>query len=91
MLAAALAELPGVEIDVARVRTNIVVFGVGRELFADGLAPGLDPVDELLGRLAGRGVLGARISETRARLVTHRDVTRAQVERAVEVVRSLAG
>ena len=90
LLAEALAELPGVEIDLARVRTNIVVFGVGPELFGGALPGGRDPVDELLGRLKDRGVLGVRISETRGRLVTHRDVSRGQVERAVEAIRGLA-
>ncbi len=90
LLAETLAELPGIEIDLPRVRTNILVFGVGRELFGD-LPAGRDPVDELIDRLKAEGVLGARISETRARLVTHRDVSRAQVERAAEVIRGLAG
>jgi threonine aldolase len=89
MLAEALAELPGIEIDLPRVRTNILVFGVGRELFPD-LPEARDPVDELVERLGRRGVLGARISETRARLVTHRDVSREQVEQAVEAIRGLA-
>jgi len=94
MLAEALAALPGIDIDLSRVRTNILVFGVGPELFGDSVTEGVegrDPVDELLARLADRGVLGVRISETRARLVTHRDVSRAQVERAVEVIEGLAG
>ena len=90
MLGEALAELPGVEIDLERARTNILVFGVGRELFGDGLPKDRDPVDELIGRLGAMGVLGARISETRARLVTHRDVSRGQVERAVEAIRAVA-
>jgi len=89
-LAEALVALPGVEIDLPRVRTNIVVFGVGRALFSD-LAEDRDPVDELIGRLEAAGVLGAKISETRARLVTHRDVSSAQIERAVAVIRGLAG
>lgn len=88
-LAEALAELPGVEIDLPRVRTNIVVFGVGRELFPD-LPEDRDPVDEALARLGERKVLGARISETRGRLVTHRDVSAEQVGRAVEAIRHLA-
>jgi threonine aldolase len=88
LLAEALAELPGVRIDLGRVETNIVVFGVGRELFAD-LAADRDPVDELLDRLRARGVLGSRISETRARLVTHRDVDRAAIDRAVDAIQGL--
>lgn len=91
-LAEALAELPGVTIDLGRVETNIVVFGVGPELFegAGGPADGRDPVDELLDRLRAHGVLGSRISETRARLVTHRDVDHEAIGRAVEAIRGLA-
>jgi len=89
-LAETLAELPGIEIDLPRVRTNILVFGVGPELFGD-LPEERDPVDELLARLEAAGVLGARISETRARLVTHRDVSAEQIEHAVAAIRSLAG
>jgi threonine aldolase len=89
LLAGALAELPGIGIELARVETNIVVFGVGRELFP-GLAEERDPIDELLSRLKARGVLGSRISATRARLVTHRDVDRAGIDRAVAAIRALA-
>ncbi len=93
LLAEALAELPGITIDLDRVETNLVVFGVGRELFgSSGAGPpeDRDPVDELLDRLKAGGVLGGRISETRARLVTHRDVDRAGIDRAVEAIRGLA-
>jgi threonine aldolase len=88
LLAEALAELPGIALDLARVETNIVVFGVGRELFPE-LPEERDPIDELLARLRERGVLGGRISATRARLVTHRDVDCAGIDRAVAVLRSL--
>ncbi len=88
-LAGALAALPGIDLDPERVVTNIVVFGVGRELFPD-LAPEGDPVAELLARLAGRGVLGSRIGPTRARLVTHRDVDAAGIERAERAIAALA-
>ncbi len=100
-LARALAKLPGIELDPERVVTNIVVFGVApdraHELFP-GLASdsdrgsdrGVDPVAELLDRLRRRGVLGSRISPTRARLVTHRDVDAAGIERAVAAIAALA-
>ncbi len=92
-LAAALAELPGIDLDPERVVTNIVVFGVSpdgaRKLFP-GLAEDRDPVDAVLRRLADRGVLGSRISSTRARLVTHRDVDAAGIERAVSAIAALA-
>lgn len=93
LLAEALAVLPGIVLDVGRVETNVVTFGISRdgarELFPD-LPAERDPVDEILVRLRERGVLGSRISETRARLVTHRDVDRAGVDRAVAAIHGLA-
>jgi threonine aldolase len=78
-LARALSELPGIEIDPATVRTNIVIFRVTRE-----------PALEFLGRLREGGVLGVPVSRDQVRLVTHRDVSRAQIEQAIERIRGLA-
>ncbi len=75
-IARAVAELPGVEIDPGSVQTNIVVFGVS------------DP--DFLTRLKENGVLGSHISHDRVRLVTHRDVSRAQVDEAIERIRKVA-
>ncbi len=69
VLAGGLAELPGVEIDPAAVETNIVLFDV-----AD--APGL------VRRLADRVELQA-FGARRVRAVTHLDVSRADVDRAL--------
>jgi threonine aldolase len=70
-LARELASLPGVELDPATVQTNIVIFSV-----AD--APGF------VARVADRVELQA-FGARRVRAVTHLDVTRADVERALEV------
>jgi threonine aldolase len=78
-LANALAELPGVRIDVAAVETNIVIFDV-----AD--AP------SFVARLKEQGVLAAGISKTTVRLVTHLDVDDAAIDRAIEAIeRAVAG
>ena len=69
VLARGLAELPGVELDPERVETNIVIFSV-----AD--APGL------VARLADRVELQA-FDRRRVRAVTHLDVSREDVERAL--------
>ncbi len=69
-LADGLASLPGVEIDPAAVETNIVLFGVPD-------APGL------VRRLADRVELQA-FGPRRVRAVTHLDVSRADVDRALE-------
>jgi threonine aldolase len=77
-LARALSELPGIEIDPAAVRTNIVIFRVTRE-----------PSLEFLGRLRKAGVLGVPVSRDQVRLVTHRDVSRAQIEQAIGRIQAL--
>ncbi len=72
LLAEGLAELPGVTIDPRAVETNIVVFTVAD---APGLVAQLAEEVEL-------SALGAR----RVRAVTHLDVTRADVERALAAI-----
>ena len=75
-LAEGLAELPGVDIDLARVETNIVVFGV-----PDAFA--------LSGGLYERGVQVTPLAPDRLRAVTHLDVDAAGIERALDAFRQL--
>ena len=74
---AALAAIPGVSIDPAKVVTNIVVFGVS----ASGL-----PSAEISARLKARGVLINGIDERLMRAVTHYDATRADCAQALEAI-----
>jgi threonine aldolase len=69
LLARGLAELPGVRIDPERVRTNIVIFDVSDT----GLA-----ADDLCARLEARGVRASGFG-TSIRMVTHYDVSRADI------------
>jgi threonine aldolase len=79
-LAEGLAELPGVGLDPARVQTNIVIFDVSET----GQAAG-----PLCARLrAEHGVLASPFGHT-VRLVTHYDVSRDDIERALEGVRAV--
>jgi threonine aldolase len=73
-LAEGLAELQGVEIDPATVETNIVIFDV-----ADAAS--------LQAELAAAGVEMSRL-EGRVRAVTHLDVDRAGVEKALAAVKA---
>jgi len=75
-LAEALARMPGLQVDLAAVQTNIVVVD---------LRPPLD-ADMLLARLASRGVLGYKRSSSRVRFVTHRTIGDAEIARAVAAV-----
>jgi len=77
-LARALAELPGIEIDPASVQTNIVIFRV-----TQGTA------QALVARLKESGILAVAIAADKVRFVTHRDVSRAQIDQAIETIRGL--
>jgi threonine aldolase len=79
-LAEGLSRIPGIQIDPARVQTNITVFDVG----GTGIAP-----FELSARLRERGVLMNAINERQMRAVTHYDVDRAQCAQALEAVAGL--
>ena len=79
-LADSLARLPGIRVP-RRVETNIVVFDVA--------ATGIDPA-EFSARLKARGILINKIDATQLRLLTHNDATRADCERAAEVLAEVA-
>jgi threonine aldolase len=75
-LAAGLSEIDGVRIDVERVETNIVVFGV-------------DDAYEVCGRLWEEGIQIAPLGPDRLRAVTHLDVDSAGVDRALAAFRQV--
>ncbi len=76
-LAEGLAEIPGVKIDPAKVKTNILFFDVS----ASGLT-----AHEVSKGLAEQGVLADATSPTSIRMVTHYDVDRAGCARALQVL-----
>jgi len=80
-LARALGDLPGIRIDPAAVRTNIVIFDV--------TAPGVTAA-EFVSRLQTHGVLAGAVPGGRVRLVTHSNVSRADCERAAEALAAVA-
>jgi threonine aldolase len=76
-LGALLREIPGIEVDLGAIETNIVLVDVsGTELFPD----------ELLPLLAEHGVLGLERDTTRIRFVTHRLIGDDEVAQAAERV-----
>ncbi len=80
LLATGLAEIPGIAIDPDEVETNIVFFdvaGTGRT------------AHEINQALIAHGVRMGAVGHTRMRAVTHLDVSRADIERAVEVMRAV--
>ena len=79
-LAASLAEIPGIQIDPAKVVTNILFFDVS--------GTGLTSF-EISKRLAAENVLANGVTAQIIRMVTHRDVDRAGCQRALQVLRSV--
>lgn len=77
-IAERLAEISGLSINPAKVVTNILIFDVTK---MDGYS--------FIGKLAGEGVLANPITRSRVRFVTHCDVNRADLEKAVESVRKI--
>lgn len=82
LLAETVAELPGVEIDLDAIMTNIVIFGLTRQdVDANALARALKD----------RGILVNARSDRRVRLVTHNDVSREDVSKVCEALREVLG
>jgi threonine aldolase len=82
ILARGLAKIPGIQIDPKKVQTNIVIFSIT----ASGLAS-----DRLVERLKQRKVLTGAVDPTRIRVVTHRDVSRADCEDALRIIGEVMG
>jgi threonine aldolase len=81
-LAEALAELPGVTLDPSSVRTNIVIFGVEKSKKS---------ADKVCEALRGHGVLASGVSKHAVRMVTHMDVDRQGIERAIAAMKDALG
>jgi len=77
-IAETLAALPGIEIDLNSIQTNIIRFSVVRD---DLSAP------QLCDCLKERGVLGSPVSDTAIRLVTHADVSARDTETVCDALK----
>lgn len=81
-LAEGIAQIPGASIDPAKVVTNIVIFGV------EGTAR---PAAEWVAELKNRGILCNPFGPFIIRMVTHYDVNRAGIDRALTAMEEIAG
>jgi len=72
LIAEQLAGLPQIELDLATVQTNIVIFTLKEE----------GKAEELVSRLKRLGILCGMIGRKSVRFVTHHDVDRAACEQA---------
>lgn len=80
VLGEGLAEIAGIEIDLKRVQTNIVIFTVrSRTVTAAAFVQGL----------AHRGIRAHAIGPDAIRMVTHKDVDRAGILRTIRAAREL--
>ncbi len=77
-LARGLATIPGLHVDLERVRTNMVLVGVAN----GGVTPAA-----LAARLRTAGVLVIPVGPSTLRMVTHRHISTAAVDKAVEIIR----
>jgi threonine aldolase len=75
-----LADIRGIKVEPAKVVTNI--------LMADVTTPGVT-AQQVTARLAERRILANAFSSTRIRFVTHYDVDRAGIERAITTFREV--
>jgi threonine aldolase len=83
LLARGIADLPGIALDPALVETNIVIFDV--------TAPGLTAAALADRLLAEAQVRLSVMGERRLRAVTHLDVSRKQIETAVDAFAQVLG
>jgi threonine aldolase len=81
-LAQKLAQIPGIQIDPQKVQTNILIFDVAQTGMSSR---------QFIDKLAARHVLGGPVDGSRVRLVTHRDVSRAEVEQAAGIIAEVVG
>jgi threonine aldolase len=77
LLAERLAELPRVEVDLATVQSNIVIFR---------MAQGAPDAAAIVGRAQEAGVLVSAFAARTVRAVTHLDVSREQCRRAADLL-----
>jgi len=80
-LAEGLAELPGIALDPRSIETNIVFFDVAGTGFSAG---------DWVNGLIERGVRMGSVGPSRVRAVTHLDVDRGDVDRALSAARALS-
>lgn len=80
LLAEGLSNIEGIEIDLKRVQTNIVIFAVRHSRIN---------ATTITQRLRERGILVHQISRDAIRCLTHKDVNRADVLSALEAIQEI--
>lgn len=88
-LAAELANIRGIELDPLTVETNIVIFRLLERYFG-GASSEPGDASHFCRVLAAKGVLSVPVAADKVRFVTHRDVDRAAIEHALNVITATA-
>jgi threonine aldolase len=79
-LAAGLAQLPGIVLDLERIQTNIVIFELG---------PAAPSPAEFVSGLAGQNVKMGAIGGRRLRAVTHHGIEASDIDRAIAAAEAI--
>jgi len=82
LMADLLYDVPGLDVDPEKVRTNILMVGVARTRFDS---------QQWASLLKENGVLVSLLDSARMRLVTHNDVNRDQIYQAADIVKRVLG
>ena len=82
LLAQGLGRIPGIQFDPKKVQTNILIFDIRKTGISSS---------QFVERLKQRQVLTGAVDSTRIRVVTHRDVSRADCEQAVQIIAEVVG
>ena len=75
LLAAALCEMPGFEVDLETVQTNIIMVDMPHTTSFD-----------FLEKIKKEGILAGAVNKHRVRFVTHKDVDREDVQKAIQKI-----
>ena len=81
-LAKELSNLPGINLDLTSVQTNIIIFNI------DGRS---ESAEEIISKLKGNGVLISEMGISALRAITHLDVSMEQIKRASVTIKSILG
>lgn len=87
-LAESIADIPGIDLDPARVKTNIVFFDLSPTQTSRGLRPAALDAARMAEQLARAGVLIGPAGERRMRAVTHYGIARADIETTIGAIKS---
>jgi threonine aldolase len=82
LLAERIAQLPGIQLDLSAVQTNIVIWE---------MAPGAPEAATIVANAKTAGVLISALGARTVRAVTHMDVSAEQCRRAAEVLAEIVG